>query len=300
MTQPISQGIVAKQGLSTDDLAQIRQLADICNAYEGLNLKLNWEDLRLRAADETNDFVYYRQGVLVGFLGIYIFGSQRAEISGMVHPAARRGGIFRALLQAAQAECARRGCSEVLLICERLSLSGAAFASAMGGRLVFSEHKMELDQQASLPAITGAVRLRRAQIADADLVARIVAISFGEATDEAAAQQSIIAAQQGIVKDMQNELRQFFIGEVDGVPIGALNLSADEADIGIYGFGVLPDQRGRGYGRQMLVQAIQQALAQHARRVMLEVETNNNNALALYQSCGFREVASYDYYQLEC
>jgi ribosomal protein S18 acetylase RimI-like enzyme len=292
MTQTISQGIVAKQGLSADDLAQIRQLADICNAYEGLNLKLNWEDLRLRTADETSDFAYYRQGALIGFLGIYIFGSQRAEISGMVHPDARRGGIFRVLLDAAQAECARRGCSEVLLICERTSRSGAAFARAMGGRLVFSEHKMELDQQARLPAVAGPVRLRRAQIADADIVARIVAISFGEAPDNAAARQSII-------KDMQSELRQFFIGELDGVPIGALNLSADEADIGIYGFGVLPDQRGRGYGRQMLAQAIQEALAQHARRVTLEVETNNNSALALYQSCGFSEVANYDYYQLD-
>ena len=151
---------------------------------------------------------------------------------------------------------------------------------------------MELDAQTSLPAITGPVRLRRAQIVDADLVARIVAIAFGELADEAAARQSI-------VKAMQNDSRQFFIGELDGVPIGVLNLSADEADIGIYGFGVLPDQRGRGYGRQMLAQAIQQALAQHARRVMLEVETNNNNALALYQSCGFNEVASYDYYQLD-
>jgi len=292
MTQPISQGVVGKQGLSADDLAQIRQLADICNAHEGLNLKLNWEDLRLRPADETNDFAYYQQGALIGFLGIYIFGSDQAEISGMVHPAARRGGIFRALLQAALAECARRGCSQVLLICERTSRSGAAFASAMGARLVFSEHKMELDAQTSLPAITGPVRLRRAQIVDADLVARIVAIAFGELADEAAARQSI-------VKAMQNDSRQFFIGELDGVPIGVLNLSADEADIGIYGFGVLPDQRGRGYGRQMLAQAIQQALAQHARRVMLEVETNNNNALALYQSCGFNEVASYDYYQLD-
>ena len=108
MTQQTSRGLVARQGLTDGDLGQIRQLADICNRYEGLDLKLNWDELRARPANETNDYMYYRDGALVGFLGLYIFDSRHGEVSGMVHPAERRRAIFRALLAAAQAECRRR------------------------------------------------------------------------------------------------------------------------------------------------------------------------------------------------
>src|SRR5437867_1061091 len=132
MTQQTSRGLVARQGLTDGDLGQIRQLADICNRYEGLDLKLNWDELRARPANETNDYMYYRDGALVGFLGLYIFDSRHGEVSGMVHPAERRRAIFRALLAAAQAECRCRNITKMLLICDHASASGRAFAEAVG------------------------------------------------------------------------------------------------------------------------------------------------------------------------
>lgn len=292
MTEQTGPGVVARQGLSASDLDQIRRLADLCDAHDRIALKLNWDDLQIRPADETNDFLYYEQGALIGFLGLYTFGALRGEISGMVHPDHRRRGVASALLRAVQDECTRRGIQQRLLICDRASRSGAAFATAIGASLAFSEHKMQLDPRAERPEYAGAVRLRQAQRADVDALAHILAISFGgHVADE--------EGRRRIAQELESGARQFYLGEVDGAPIGALNLSGDGEDIGIYGFGVLPEQRGRGYGRQMLNQAIDQALTQHPRYVTLEVETLNNNALALYQSCGFIEVATYDYYGLK-
>ena len=83
-------GLVKKQGLTPEELAEIRQLANKCNEQEGLDLKLNWSILAQREQDQTNDFLYYEDGVLVGFLPLFNFNSTEAEISGMVHPAYRR------------------------------------------------------------------------------------------------------------------------------------------------------------------------------------------------------------------
>jgi ribosomal protein S18 acetylase RimI-like enzyme len=39
-------------------------------------------------------------------------------------------------------------------------------------------------------------------------------------------------------------------------------------------------------------------LEEHAERIFLEVASENDRALALYKSCGFKEVTVYDYYAL--
>ena len=84
----------------------------------------------------------------------------------------------------------------------------------------------------------------------------------------------------------------------DPAPIGALNLTIDESGSGIYGFGVLPEYRGRGYGRQILARAIEYAQAVERPPIFLEVAPENDAALGLYTSVGFRETHRYDYFIL--
>ena len=76
-----------------------------------------------------------------------------------------------------------------------------------------------------------------------------------------------------------------------------MSLGEDEALI--YNFGILPEYRGRAFGRQMLARTIQELLATGQQRITLEVETANKNALGLYESCGFKESSRYDYYALD-
>src|SRR5947209_1607857 len=102
------QGFYKRQGLTTAELAQIEQLALLCNTYDGLDLKLNWETLRSRPSEQTNDFLYYAADQLVGYLALFSFNAQEAELSGMVHPDQRRRGIFSTLLQEAKRECEQR------------------------------------------------------------------------------------------------------------------------------------------------------------------------------------------------
>ena len=82
-------------------------------------------------------------------------------------------------------------------------------------------------------------------------------------------------------------------------PVGTLRLHEAQDRIGIYGFGILPGYRRRGYGRQMLEEVIRTIRSSSQKMITLEVETDNINAIGLYRSCGFEINTTYDYYATE-
>jgi ribosomal protein S18 acetylase RimI-like enzyme len=48
----------------------------------------------------------------------------------------------------------------------------------------------------------------------------------------------------------------------------------------------------------MLLQTVDQLVAEKWPRILIEVATDNPNALGLYKSCGFQVTTQYGYYQL--
>lgn len=62
-------------------------------------------------------------------------------------------------------------------------------------------------------------------------------------------------------------------------------------------FGVVPGQRRRGFGRAILMQAIG-AVEPEGKPILLEVQTDNDAALALYFACGFVPHRTYRYYEV--
>jgi len=290
MTSADTNGLVAKQTLTPAEIAGIRQLADICDAHDQATIRVNWDSLAARPADETNDFFYYRDGRLVGVLSLYAFGHSDAEVSGMVHPDQRRQGIFRALVDAGIAELRRRGIPKLIFFCDHKSSAGIATLAALGAQYGYAEYRMDLEALRMPAMFDERLRVERAGAADIDAVAQIIAQSFGMSDED---------VRRGIAKHITSDTRRYYLARLDGAPIGALNLILGEDDAGIYGFGVVPEQRGRGYGRQILARTIQYALAAGPRQVFLEVAPENDRALGLYQSVGFRETNRYDYYILE-
>ncbi len=286
------QGFIKKQGLTQTEFSEIEALAALCNGYEGLELKLNWNILRNRPVQETNDFLYYENGQLVGYLALFSFNSKEAEISGMVHPAYRRRGIFTTLLSAAQEECQCRRVPKLLLIVQHISRSGQAFAVSLHPGYDHTEYRMALQEAGVLSAFNTQLHFRRASLEDAPMLAHITAVSFDIDEKE---------INWNAAHVMEAPDRRYYVATLGdrNTYIGKIEVSLNNHEATIYGFGVLPEYRGRGYGRQMLMQTIQDILATGQQHIVLEVATENKNALSLYQSCGFRETGSYDYYSLE-
>ena len=89
-----------------------------------------------------------------------------------------------------------------------------------------------------------------------------------------------------------------YLVEKDDCIIGKVHLQLINGIGGIYGLGVLPENRGKGFGRAILLNAIEKLKDAKAEKIMLQVAAENATALSLYKSCGFKETSVMDYFEL--
>ncbi len=289
MRSDLGSAVVARNGLVDADLSGAEALIETCNHFEGLDLALNLAPGDVGAPRGSNQFLYFDGPTLVGCLTL--FGHREIEACLAVHPDHRRQGIGRALLAAGREECRRRGRQTVLLVCEEASRSGQAFVAAVGGQYRSAEYRMRLDADrvSGLLETQSQMRLERAGVEDAHTVARVITASFGRPED-----QEI----RRVTQDIQKPTHRYFLARLGGQPIGVLGIVMHNR-VYIIGFGVLPEFRRRGHGRDMLVAVVRLLLSEHHQEIFLEVATDNRPAYALYHSFGFTETAAYGYYLLD-
>lgn len=298
-----------------DALAKLEQQVV---THDGGRLKLAWSSLRTPDDDRARQVLAFdADETLIGFLGLYTWGFPILELAGMVAPAARRQGVGNALLDAALSAAAEHEPKQVLLVAPRNDAGGVEFARARGARLEHSEHAMRLDPFADAAGTTVAttpttatvsprpVALVKATVDDIPTISDLLTDGFGE-------QFSHVAAAEFDREDSQTWL----VFESDSAGVG-LDDTADPGmktdrstaigtvrttrtgDVGaIYGFVIATSQRGRGVGRQVLRDLTELLRADGATSIELEVETENDSALGLYESVGFRRVITEDYFEV--
>jgi ribosomal protein S18 acetylase RimI-like enzyme len=289
MSDSLKQGLFPKRTLTGEELADIKALADACEQADGIDLRLVWDALESRAGDKTNDFLYYKDGRLVGFLTLEGLGFDEAEAAGMVDPAYRRQGVFGDLAAVAKAEAQRYHTRVILFVCDRRSLAAKAVCDAIGAQHQFAEHKMALEQGAAPLAAPTELDIHEATVDDAAAVALVLAEDMGADAER---------FRQKVVSDIRNRSIQYYIANADDQPVGTINVQVLNGQPYIYGFVVRPEYRGRGFGRQILTRVIADIVLDRPQPVFLEVESDNTPALGLYHSTGFTITHTYDYYRL--
>ncbi len=302
MSERLRHGLVPKQGLTPEEFTATEALARECEEHDGARLKIVWEMMRTRPPDETNDFCFYEDGALAGYLSFDPNGAQ-IEITGMVRPESRRQGIGRALAAAAVEECRRRETTRLLLVCVRTSTAGTPFAAAIGARYTESEYRMELNPADWKLPHSGQVQIRQATPDDAALVAHFHRDNFGYDAARANDYVERVLEEPGsrvfIASLASRTSESMGTAAPTAEPIGAIGVIAEAGTAYLRGFSILAAHRGRGYGRQTLSLAVAALAAEGFTHQMLDVETQNANALGLYQSCGFQQTTCYDYYNIE-
>lgn len=281
--------LLAKE-LSNRELEDIRKLENECCKDEPLNMKLNWDMLTTRPAGETNDFMEYDQDQLIGFLGLYDIErkSPDIELTGMVHPEHRCWGIFHELFILAKQECNNRKKKRILLITERHSSGGKGFVNSVGSKYSFSEYRMKFTGTTVPEFPSFGITLRKAESTDYPELQALDKIGFGSDEDE---------DPKNFFVDVNHSID---IAEVEGKCIGKIGTLMDGKDGYIFGFVIKPEYRRRGYGRAVLSLAMLKLISeQMINTILLEVAVENERALPLYTSCGFKEVTVYDYYEIK-
>lgn len=294
MSDEQTYAVVGVHQLTEEQAERARALRDLCNSADGLDLKLGVSASYTAQSAEPYAFLCALDGVLVGFCTLSGDDDPELELCGMVHPAYRRRGIGRALLDAALASARRRLATlRVLAICEDASAAGRAFVAAAGGKHSFSENRMETTEMPPAYATERNLDVHEASQDEAHELARVIAISFGQSDDHMA---------EDIVRDMKVEGERYFLahlGDAPKEPVGAFKVFVDKPKVYIYAFGVLPAYRRRGYGRQILEDTLSLLFAEGWTAVGLEVDADNTPAQALYRSVGFHDVTVYGYYVLD-
>ena len=281
-----STGLVMKRGLDADDVAQIKHLEEVCNRAEGIGIKFNWGMMQERDGAYVSDFCYYRDGQLVGYAPLDSFGGP-FEVTAAVLPAYRRQGIFRALFEAARQEAQHCKATELLLVSYPASAIGKAAVESLGLPYRFSEYRMEAEATSIPPLSANRIGLEAVSAANVGELSRLLALSFASSrwNDPAS-----------LLKELERADKRYFLARLDGEIIGQIGVIAEIGVIYIRAVGIIPEQRGRGHGRQLLAATVQKMLAEGYTRFELDVATNNPQALSLYQSCGFRDTTVYDYH----
>lgn len=290
--------------LNHDDYDLITALQTQCCHRDEITLKLEL-DYKLAetvhgtdgsSSHDINEFMYFNGTQLIGYIGICGFERTAAplEVTGMVHPEYRRQGVFSKLHELAMAECRRRNAETVLLLCDRRSASGQAFLARMGAVPKHSEFEMYLHHEpyATNEGQLHGISFRKATNLDAYEIARQNAIYFADRGEREGSEGTLLP------EDEEKRGMTIYLVEKDERVVGKVHLQMINGLGGIYGLGVLPEDRGKGLGRAILLKAIKELKTAKAKEVMLQVAAENETALSLYKSCGFRETSVMDYFLL--
>jgi ribosomal protein S18 acetylase RimI-like enzyme len=306
--------IKLKGNIVAEDYDLINQLQERCIEVDGTALKLEL-DYKIGVGPEKNsgiqdinEFMYFDGEKLIGYMGICSFGGPW-EVNGMVDPDYRRQGVFTKLFELVLAEWKRRDTGSMLLLGDRKSESGQKFIAGTEAQYKHSEYEMYLKEDtpiATQDQFSG-ITFRKATNADANEIARQNAIYFNDEYNENDVEeteqdnQEIVDQTEEMILPEEEEKRGMtsYLVEKDGQIIGKVNLQLTSKLGAIFGLGVLPEHRRKGYGRALLLMAIEKLKEANAQEIMLQVAAENSNALNLYKSCGFVETSTMDYFELK-
>ena len=197
---------------------------------------------------------------------------------------------MRALVNAA-AESAR-ACSiaDLLFVCNAASQSGTMAAKAFGGVYDFSEYRLRYNpaQEGARLAVPDGLTLRAASESDLDDMTAISSASFDESPEQ---------ARHFVACSLAAENRTQYIAHLNGEPVGIGAIGYESGEYTLFGLGVLPQFQNKGVGRGIIALMIDLLTARGAQSILIEVDSANERALHLYQSCGFCIESSSNYYR---
>jgi ribosomal protein S18 acetylase RimI-like enzyme len=128
----------------------------------------------------------------------------------------------------------------------------------------------------------------KAMMKHVDQFAEISTAVFGDTAENARSMTE---------KALLSGSREGFAAEYNGQTIGMVFADYEQHDPLIFGLGLLPEFQGEGFGKQFLSLLIDHLFSRGARKVKLEVDSNNKRAIHLYQQLGFAVLSGFDYYR---
>lgn len=278
-----------RAALSATEIAAVRELA-AASAGAGMGEARIFWDALAHASDVPNQFLISAAERLLGFLHADGLRDEEAEAILLVAPGIEPAPVVTPLVEAALTACRASKTPTLLIAIDRRAAAVANALAARGAEVQFSEQKRRRDSTGALSLPTSDLAISAATPADANEIAAILAADMG---------LDPIGFDAHVTANMARPHYRYYIARLGGAAVGTANVQVLNGESYIYGFVVLPEARGHGYGRQLMVHMLNDLADQGDAPMYLEVEPDNTPAVTLYGSLGFVPEATFDYYRLD-
>lgn len=224
-------------------------------------------------------------GMLTALLFVFAPGREEAEINALVHPRYRRKGCFKAMLREAAAESLRFGYNLGLFVVNSDSRDGKAVIEHWGCGTDHAELQMECVISSDISK-RAYIDVTEAVESDIEELSALGAAAFG---------QDIESEREHIKNTLAAQGRVQYAVRHDGRLTALCAASETDGKMMIFGLGVHPDERRKGYARALLCHIAAGALQRGITKLCLEVDEENEGARALYESYGFAVTGRTEY-----
>jgi len=285
--------LVKPTKLRPKQVEDIERLFRRCNEHDGSRYVFDNSD-EFKRAEEVNTFLLYEGQILAASMHIFAPTKKEAEIIGLTLPERRRQGHFTKLLGEVRKELYGRSIPSILFVCDGGSRDGNGVVQHLQAEYEYSEYLMRCtDDRRRAPGGkdggNGTIELVPAERADIPRLKQISTEAFDREERES---ESILE------EFLSSTGRDLYRILYEGGTVGMIGIHAEGQRHYIHGFCIDPAFRGRGIGRRALVQAVNLCLEKdRERRIELEVQIDNTQALGLYGSAGFSVLTEFRYYR---
>lgn len=269
-------------------IAEVLDLEGICIDHDSLRGSV-FLDSSLNINQQIKSFfLLYKNGKLISMLSMFIPTKNEAEITAYTLPKFRGKGYFKSLLRKAVEELRAFDIPELLFVCESPSISGKRVIDALNADYDHTEYFMRFDR-ASYTRLNR-YRLILLKAVQEDLEKAIAANMkvFDDSREES---KSLIE------NCFLSDTREQYLAVLDDEIIGIASVNLEEEDVTIFGFGIVPEYRSKGYGKELLHLIVDDLLQRGRSDITIDVNNENANAIELYQKTGFHIEATYEYYR---
>ena len=279
--------IISANDVTEEQKEQINNLVRLCAAYEPINDEVAFDHVLNFDQNIKCYFFLYIEDQLIAYLSMFIPTADVAEISAYTHPEFRRKGFFTLVLEEAKKELENYEIDHILFVHQPAGKDAKYVIDTYGATIDRSEYLMEFEIS-QLPELETELKLTRANEAYLNEMTEIYTDIFHDLSmDTEAALKTIL----------DTEHFDTYLLYLDEQIIGMCNVNRQGDRFYIFGLGILPKYRNQGYGKQMMSLLLEELILIKDKRILLEVSSDNINALALYKNSGFDIRQQYDYYK---
>ena len=214
-----------------------------------------------------------------------LMGLDTYEWSMLVAPMYRQLGIGDALLNVLREGMATRGADGELAIMVESSNFGREFLESRGYVYSFSEATFEA--KAEVAALRSDLVIRQFQSKDTEALVDIFSGAFGDMREESLELIHFNTTTAGLI---------LWVAEQAGEVVGTVTTRKEGEVQWITAFAVAPNMQGKGIGTSLLNWVKDIALRGGEKTILLDVEVENDQALAVYEKAGFMKSSQVDYF----